>query len=317
MLTVFSLTDIPHVDDFVIDPDVVCDVAEADRIGAITPGSVSVLEYLSLATIEQHETQVDHSVELLLGESLRTSIESGDCLWVALVHEDALAGLHDFFGPGLVHTAGPAIDRVPEHVGFHLEGRAVPIVLNPSHVLQHWTRPDSNKHELVRKFLTGIDTRQVSNRDFLALREIDVPVVARSTSYRLIRNPKFIAYVIVFAYSLLRALPVVFVPEFHGNVWILWGLDVVTALPYTWGLIAFVTGRTWWVRYSGLVVTIISFVAPYLYFWSVGDHYPWYVDAVVWTLIVSAIGFEIIRYVRDVLVKRALLAAPSPAAQCS
>ena len=42
-----------------------------------------------------------------------------------------------------------------------------------------------------------------------------------------------LAYVVVFIYSSLRALPVAFVPGFRGQWWVLWLIDILTTVPYT------------------------------------------------------------------------------------
>lgn len=103
-------------------------------------------------------------------------------------------------------------------------------------------------------------------------------------------------YLVVFVYSALRALPLVFVPEFHGSIVVLWLIDVVTAIPYTWGLIAMVTGATRAVRLAGAATAIVTFVAPYVYFWTHGEHYPAHVLAVIAALIGFGLWIEIRKF---------------------
>ena len=101
------------------------------------------------------------------------------------------------------------------------------------------------------------------------------------------------------AYSLCRALPVLWVPHFHGSIWVLWGIDIVTAIPYTWGVVTLVTGRTWRWRLAGLAVTLVTLMAPYVYFWSHGRAYPPIVDVVIGLLIAGAVLLELVRWLRD------------------
>ena len=93
----------------------------------------------------------------------------------------------------------------------------------------------------------------------------------------------------------------------------LWTIDIVTAAPYTWGIIAMVAGRRRRIRFAGFLVTLITFVAPYVYFFLAGDdghgnHYPGWVVMVVIGLVLATFLLEGGRWLRDVAVARGLRA---------
>ena len=114
--------------------------------------------------------------------------------------------------------------------------------------------------------LAGVDTLRCSSRAIGALQRSGVEVVPRSRTLRMLWNPVALAYLVVFIYSSLRAVPVAFVPGFHGRVWVLWTIDVLTAIPYTWGLVEMVAGRRIRYRLLGLLTTLVTFLASYAYF---------------------------------------------------
>ena len=69
----------------------------------------------------------------------------------------------------------------------------------------------------LREVLEGVDTLRCPHRAIAALRAAGVAVMERAATVRLARNPVALAYVVVFIYSSLRALPVAFVPGFRGQ----------------------------------------------------------------------------------------------------
>ena len=109
---------------------------------------------------------------------------------------------------------------------------------------------------------------------------------------------KIWAYVLIFLYSSLRALPLMFVDEFHGSIFVIWLIDIVTALPYTWGIIAFIASPRKLQRYCGFFIALGTFAAPYIYFWTHGDTYPLGVIAIVVAMMIGGVGLEVYRYLR-------------------
>ena len=107
-----------------------------------------------------------------------------------------------------------------------------------------------------------------------------------------------------------RAVPVMFVPHFGGDWRILWLIDMVTAIPYTWGLIEMVAGQKLWHRIIGAVTAAVTFLAPYVYFLIYGRHAPpgiWFAIACIFF---GGILLEVLRYMRDRAVKEGLAARP-------
>jgi hypothetical protein len=84
-------------------------------------------------------------------------------------------------------------------------------------------------------------------------------------------------------------------------------------VPYTWGIIAMVAGKRRRIRFAGFLVTLITFVAPYVYFFLAGDdghgnQYPGWVIMVVIGLVLATFLLEGGRWLRDVAVARGLRA---------
>ena len=93
----------------------------------------------------------------------------------------------------------------------------------------------------------------------------------------------------------------------------LWTIDIVTAVPYAWGIIAMVAGRRRRIRFAGFLVTLITFVLPYVYFFFAGshgdgNHYPGWVIMVVIGLVLATVLLEGGHWLRDVAVARGLRA---------
>lgn len=129
------------------------------------------------------------------------------------------------------------------------------------------------------------------------LHSTDTPSLARKPWSR-VCTFKILAYIAIFVYSALRALPLMFVEEFHGSILVIWLMDILTAIPYTWGLLEFAVSARSARRWLGLTIAIVTFAAPYIYFWSHGNDYPLGVTAIVIAMIVGAILWEAIKYVR-------------------
>ena len=112
-------------------------------------------------------------------------------------------------------------------------------------------------------------------------------------------DPKVLAYLVVITYSSLRVLPVSLVKEFHGSLLVLWTMDIATAIPYTWGVLAMFTAKRRWVRMVGTFTTAITFAAPYVYFAMTGRDYPTYVIVIVILFIISGFLVEGTKYLRE------------------
>ncbi len=220
----------------------------------------------------------DHNA---LATSLRQALESGSRLWVITIADSAIhARLDAKFGRHLVALGPQSTDGrraygiTPEHVASWL------LIEFPGYA---W-------------LFEGIDAASLSHRILARLAELMVPVRQRSKIARLLRNPRTYVYLAVFVYSSLRALPVMFVKEFHGSLLMLWSIDIITAIPYTWGIIAMISGATRRIRMAGTLVTMATFMAPYVYFGLCGRNYPPYVILIIALLIAGSLGIEWANY---------------------
>lgn len=294
VLALFSLADVPLARSVSFDPDVLVRVSGADRIGGIRSAGVREVDVL-----HHLDPALDGTTMEAIGALLRDSLARRVCLWVAVVESRDVALLQELFGEAL-EIAGPTAP-VPGHWRLRLPDAAelTPIAIGPSALMRRMLAAGPAEQAWVRRHLEGLDSARLSRADFAALRDGGVDLLVRSGLYRTLHSPAFWAYAVVMAYSLCRALPVLWVPHFHGNIWVLWGIDIATAIPYTWGVVTLVTGRTWRWRLAGLVVTLVTLMAPYVYFWSHGRGYPPVVDVVIGLLIAGAVLLELVRWLRD------------------
>ena len=106
--------------------------------------------------------------------------------------------------------------------------------------------------------------------------------------------------------SMARAVPVMYVPHFRGDWRILWAIDMITAIPYTWGLIEMVAGQKLWHRIVGAATAAVTFLAPYVYFLMYGRHAPPGVWTAIACIFFGGIFLEVFRYRRDRAVKKGL-----------
>ena len=242
-----------------------------------------------------------------LGHALSLAVEHGQRLWLSEVTPAQLERLRAVVGEELVHIASP---DEPGDAGSDADGNVV-VAVSPRRLLDEWATGTPAQISYLRTVLEGTDPLRVSRHTLAALREAEVELVPRAGIVRLLHNPRFLAYATVFIYSSLRALPAVYAPGFRGNPWVLWTIDIVTAVPYTWGIIAMVAGRRRRIRFTGFLVTLITFVAPYVYFFFAGGNggsnsYPQWVIMVVIGLVLATFLLEGGRWLRDVAVARGL-----------
>lgn len=325
LLTAYSALDIPFLYEVPLDADAIAKISQAERLGNLTSKSVTAtFAFNSVAFTNPASptfADIPESLHRHLRILLRSAIVERQLLIVSLIRPENLAPLQEFFGTDeagepLLQPIGKTVIPRDFHCLSHiasldphlesdfganyLETPHLPIAINPSSWCQAWCRSENPEHQrFIRAAFYEIPGLTISSRNYHALRECGADVLSSPRVVRLLRSPKFWAYTVVFVYSCLRALPVMFVKNFTGHVWLLWVLDVVTAVPYTWGILTFITGRNWAMRYFGLVITLGTFITPYIYFWTNGDNYPLVVNLVVFTMIAAAIGYEVFNFLRD------------------
>lgn len=314
-LTVRSVLDGPLARRRRIDAARIRELAGVTRCGDLGVRQVVELPALAdLATTTASQLRLPDGAGWRIGQALGHAIEQGVRLWLCEVTAEAVPLIARAIGDDLIHIVSlPEAEPenkpdVPATASPAPDGTVV-IALSPLALLLALTDGDDDSRRYLRTVLAGVDTLRCSSRAIVALQRSGVEVVPRSRALRLLWNPVALAYLLVFVYSSLRAIPVAFVPGFHGQVWVLWTIDILTAIPYTWGLVEMVAGRRIRYRLLGLATTLVSFLAPYVYFWITGRDYPPWVITVVMAMIVGSAGLEALRWWRERLIVQGLAEA--------
>lgn len=314
-LTVRSVLDGPLARRRRIDAARIRELAGVTRCGDLGVRQVVELPALAdLATTTASQLRLPDGAGWRIGQALGHAIEQGVRLWLCEVAAEAVPLIARAIGDDLIHIVSlPEAEPenkpdVPATASPAPDGTVV-IALSPLALLMALTDGDDDSRRYLRTVLAGVDTLRCSSRAIVALQRSGVEVVPRSRALRLLWNPVALAYLLVFVYSSLRAIPVAFVPGFHGQVWVLWTIDILTAIPYTWGLVEMVAGRRIRYRLLGLATTLVSFLAPYVYFWITGRDYPPWVITVVMAMIVGSAGLEALRWWRERLIVQGLAEA--------
>ena len=314
-LTVRSVLDGPLARRRRIDAARIRELAGVTRCGDLGVRQVVELPALAdLATTTASQLRLPDGAGWRIGQALGHAIEQGVRLWLCEVAAEAVPLISRAIGDDLIHIVSlPEAEPenkpdVPATASPAPDGTVV-IALSPLALLLALTDGDDDSRRYLRTVLAGVDTLRCSSRAIVALQRSGVEVVPRSRALRLLWNPVALAYLLVFVYSSLRAIPVAFVPGFHGQVWVLWTIDILTAIPYTWGLVEMVAGRRIRYRLLGLATTLVSFLAPYVYFWITGRDYPPWVITVVMAMIVGSAGLEALRWWRERLIVQGLAEA--------
>lgn len=296
-LTLRSVLDLPFIHDYSLDAFTILELSELTRLGDLNSKNVVVVDTLrTLAhTTPENFFSLD-DVARSLAPALRQAAATRQAVWLCAVHLDDLPAVKKILGENLVHHVGLGDDLDGSHSGF------IPIAISPASLIESWAEGSPQQRHCLKVMMEGTDTLVMKSRVIHALRSVGAEIIERHVLGRWLSNPKVIAYLIVLVYSSLRALPVVFVPGFHGKVWMLWTIDLVTAIPYTWGIIELFAGKKFWRRMVGLVVTIVTFISPYIYFWFNGRDYPMWVNVFVGGMIVAALAVEYSRWLRDKIV---------------
>ena len=309
LLTARSVLDHPQVPRHPLDAAQIRDLAGMARCGDLSARQVAVPQVLSdLASTTAADLLAPDDVGWRLGHSLEHALEHGIRLWLCEADRDALGRISAVLGEGLVHVVslGPRPDGGVDSDAADGPGGTVIIAVSPLELVLSLAERSEASRGYLREVLEGVDTLRCPHRAIAALRAAGVTVMERAATVRLARNPVALAYVIVFIYSSLRALPVVFVPGFRGQWWVLWLIDILTAIPYTWGIVEMVAGRRLRWRLLGLATTLFTFLAPYVYFWIHGRDSPPGVLAIVVLMIVGSAGLEAVRWWRDRVIVRGL-----------
>lgn len=261
----------PVIADFCVDTVLICDVAKVQRLAELGPRNTAVV---------QSEVIVDLQARL---QTLRSSLESGQRLLLlrtASTDERTL----------LVTALGDIAVRVDQHAGV---ADPALFAINVVDLLKHTLLQAPT--EVIERTFQGMSTHRLS-RQTISLFSDSVALDRANWVQRVIRHPSFAVYLVVFLYSALRVVPVAYIREFHGSLVLLWAIDLVTAVPYTWGVLAMVFAQKTGIRLLAAATTLVTFVGPYVYFWLNGDGYPLYVPIVIAALTAITVLLEVRRY---------------------
>ncbi len=253
-----------------LDPALVREAAGVQRLAEIGPRSSSVLPA---------EAVLDPTA---LQALLRDAVGRRETVWFVLPEKPGdLEQLKDLFGPELMDLSEspPPDPQLPPLLGLK------PASLVGWH-LEKYGDPQA---------FAGLDASRLDRRVRAALLNAGTTLVRPRPVNAMLRSPQLPVYLVVFLYSALRALPVSFVEEFQGSLLVFWTLDVLTAFPYTWGVLNMLFGKKLWLRLVAAVVTVVTFVLPYVYFWMHGDDYPLYVPIVIAGLTILTVAGEVLK----------------------
>lgn len=292
LITLRSILDLEIARSYQWDAATIIAISGVDRAGDLTTRIVEVPG--SLSDIAAEGFSPHSAAGHALSHELHDAIQRRVRLWIADIPTRDLPRLRDALGADIIHEAGVA------HDGY------TPVAMSPLELLEHWASGSDEQREFMRVAMAGLDTLTTSSHATHASRAVGASIIERAAFLKLCRNPKFIAYVVVLVYSMARAVPVMYVPQFRGDWRILWAIDMITAIPYTWGLIEMVAGQKLWHRIVGAATAAVTFLAPYVYFLMYGRHAPPGVWTAIACIFFGGIFLEVFRYRRDRAVKKGL-----------
>ncbi|MGQ7313319.1 hypothetical protein ACUOFU_16560 [Microbacterium arabinogalactanolyticum] len=267
----------PRISSRALRPDAICAVAGVPRLAELGPRNTRFVEPAQLRDPVQRvvvlREALEHGIRMLF-------VEVASPLEGVLLADDL---------PGLVH---PVDDAPQEEDALH--------AVNVVQLLRFCL---ASAPVETAEALTGMPTRHVP-RAAMRLLPPDAPVRRMHPLRRLMGDPSVPVYLAVGIYSALRALPVAFIPQFHGSLLVLWMIDILTAVPYTWGVLAMLFAPRRWIRMLATLTTITTFAAPYVYFWMHGRDYPPFVVAVIAALTIASISIEVVKYLQERMLRR-------------
>lgn len=256
-----------------LSPDLVCEVAGVQRLAELGPRNAKVVPAEDLTDPQKRLLTLRQALSkgvLILFVETRTEDEQ----------EQIVAELHEL----AIRLDEAHYDEVGALYGVRVTS-----------LLEECLKRDRFGTE---EALRDMPTHHLS-KHALAILPDSTPVHRVGWLRRALMQPSFPVYLIVFVYSSLRVLPVAFVSQFHGSLLVLWLIDVITAVPYTWGVLAMLFARKRGIRLLATATTITTFVGPYVYFWLNGSGYPIYVPIIIAALTVLSVLLEVNKYQQE------------------
>lgn len=318
-----KLVDLPIVRKYCLDPDIIRNVARVPRLSDLSKNTVTDVSWLCSDQFENIEQFLASEYGDKFLHALREAARKKVSLWLLEASYNQISKLTELLDTTDIFECGvwglkreKAYNRrfdnlkIGPKANFNREITrpwAIPVHSLLLGIAGAWRQLSQKTQIKIRIALSGLDGSHMLPSIVKALNKCQIPIHTRSQIYRIITDPKVITYIVVFIYSALRVLPVMLVKEFRGSLLVLWTLDLGTAVPYTWGILKMVTGRTRNQRLLGAVVSIITFLTPYIYFGITGKDYPAYVIVIVAIMIFSGIFLEIYRVWKERRITNAIL----------
>lgn len=306
-----KLTDLAVVSQYALDPVVICRSAGLHRVSELGRGCTRDVSWLfSLPEQSLDQFLATDEGERFLGQ-LRADLQQALKVWLGGGSREEAERFSRMLGTGnILDTAQyPESRDYPQRlVGAILaceqeEDTKIPWMLDPENLvealIERWEDLSVHSRQRIRHAFLGIDATHLPPKTASGLKTCGIIQTRRSHLTKWLTDPKVLAYLVVIIYSSLRVLPVSLVKEFHGSLLVLWTMDIVTAIPYTWGVLAMFTAKRQSVRIIGTLTTAITFAAPYVYFAMTGKDYPTYVIVIVILFIISGFFVEGSKYLRE------------------
>lgn len=306
-----KLTDLAVVSQYALDPVVICRSAGLHRVSELGRGCTRDVSWLfSLPEQSLDQFLATDEGERFLGQ-LRADLQQALKVWLGGGSREEAERFSRMLGTGnILDTAQyPESRDYPQRlVGAILaceqeEDTKIPWMLDPENLvealIERWEDLSVHSRQRIRHAFLGIDATHLPPKIASGLKTCGIIQTRRSHLTKWLTDPKVLAYLVVIIYSSLRVLPVSLVKEFHGSLLVLWTMDIVTAIPYTWGVLAMFTAKRQSVRIIGTLTTAITFAAPYVYFAMTGKDYPTYVIVIVILFIISGFFVEGSKYLRE------------------
>lgn len=286
-----GLLSLPTAEHFSIQADALREVAGVEYISDLDPTDVVEMSGLASEGRTGKDAQSLNSVWLGYSRAARISIEEGHKVWMMNAEPTLIRQLRMLLGPDSIRQIG----EEREYMG----PPTIPVALNPQRVIRSLLEDESprsdKKKELIRMAFEGISDENLDPDLAELMRDSGIAINECETHEKKALNKRMLATAAIFAYSLARAFPAASVDGFQGNTAALWGIDVATAGPYSWGLMEAMSGSRAAHRAAGATVAAGSFIAPYAYFWHEGNDYPPYVPIVLCGMIGAVAAKEVLQ----------------------
>lgn len=271
LVTPEKLAAMPALASHSLSPEHVCDAAGVQRLAELGPHNALVVTVEDVVDTKKR------------AHTLRRALERG----AVILFVESATTLEGLRLTNALRGIAVRLDELPETGERALYGVNVTSLLRATLAGDEVSR--------LTEALRGMPTHRTPHKALALLPEA-MPVQRTSMLQRVLRHPSLPVYVIVFVYSSLRVLPVALIREFHGSLLVLWAIDLVTAVPYTWGVLAMLFAPKRRIRLLAALTTLVTFVGPYVYFWMHGRGYPPYVPIVIVGLTLASVLLEVNRY---------------------